>query len=145
MKFTFNMFRLRARTLPIVLLACCAGCGKSGPPIAAVSGTVTLDGAPLTEGVVGFVSASGYVSSAHLGPDGHFRQTSQYGPGIPLGEYRVTVLPSNPDLNEMSMMSKQPLRPSKIPTKYQYPDRSGLSATVDNGPTEFIFKLTSVK
>ena len=139
------MHILRSCTGLVVLLACLVGCGKAGPKIVPVSGTVSLDGAPLTEGVVGFVSASGYVSSASITPDGHFKLASQYGPGIPLGAYRVTVLPSNPLPTELSMQSKQSNPPSKIPPKYQYPDRSGLDANVDGIVSEFAFTLSTLQ
>jgi hypothetical protein len=130
----------------IALLACVTACGKSGPELAPVSGTVYLDGTPLTEGVVCFVSASGYVSSATVGLDGRFQLTSQYGPGIPLGDYRVTVLPKSPEVNAMSMQSKSRLPTSSIPFRYQYPDRSGLTATVaDGSPVEFTFQLRTAK
>lgn len=127
----------------IAVIVCFLGCGKSGPPIAPVSGTVSLDGAPLTDGVVSFVSTSGYVSSAPLGLDGHFRLVSQYGDGIPLGTYRVTILLQNPEPNEMSMQSKRIALPSKIPVRYQYPDRSGLTASIEGQSCELSFELST--
>jgi hypothetical protein len=133
----------------IVIIAIVAGCGKAGPKLAPVSGTITLDGAPLTDAVVSFVSASGYVSSAPLDANGHFKLTTQYGPGLPLGDYLVSVLPQNPAGNgatmEAAMKSNRPSPRSRIPERYQYPNRSGLNATVQDGPAEFTFRLTTVK
>ena len=125
----------------LLALAGLEGCGKTGPVIAPVSGTVSLDGARLTSGVVSFASSSGSVSSANLGPEGRFRLVSQYGNGIPLGGYVVTVLPENSAPREADMQSNQPQRASKIPTRYQYCERSGLTAEVKPGENEFQFAL----
>jgi hypothetical protein len=124
-------------------LAALAGCGKPGPKIAPVTGVVALDGSPLSSGVVSFVSASGYVSSARLAPDGRFRLVSQYGDGIPLGAYRVTVLPEPGDPREMPVRRANVSPTSAIPLKYQYPDRSGISATVVETRNEMSIDLRS--
>ena len=96
-----------------------AGCGRAGPPIAPVSGTVRMNGKPLTEGNVCFASAEGFAASAPVKPDGTFRLGSQYGKGIPLGTYRVTVVPPAPEgpvpMIPTAATAKQ--RPSMIPSK----------------------------
>jgi hypothetical protein len=78
-----------------------------------------------------------------VGPDGRFRLVSQYGAGIPLGTYRVTVLPEPGDPREMPMRRKNVLPTSAIPLKYQFPDRSGISATVVETRNELSIDLRS--
>ena len=46
----------RCLILPMVVLGLAAGCGASGPKKAQVSGTVTLDGQPLDQGEIYFVT-----------------------------------------------------------------------------------------
>ena len=129
------------RKLWIALLLLLAGCGTSGTAIAPVSGRVTLDGKPLAQGVVCFVSPAGYASSAPLQPDGSFRLVSQYGKGIPPGDYRVAIAPAS-DLAAMDMTGKTPKTASEIPAKYQSVTTSGLSATVDGQHGVFTFSLS---
>lgn len=119
-----------------------AGCGPSGPSIAPVSGKVVLGGKPLTEGTVCFVSASGYVASASLGPDGAFRLVSQYGKGIPLGDYRVTITPcANKVSLPMPPENVKPTQASHIPTEYQFSHSSSLRAAVRMDRHVFTFDL----
>src|SRR5690606_24888639 len=98
--------------------------------------------APLTAGVVSFVSATGHTASVPLGADGRFELASQYGKGVPLGSYRVTVLPQSVP-PAMSMTSSPKTTGPTIPEKYQYPDRSGLSAEVKETGNDFRFELQS--
>ncbi len=44
-----------------LVIATCFGCGKKGPPRAAASGRVTLDGQPIAEGVIQFLPVEGTV------------------------------------------------------------------------------------
>ena len=115
-----------------MLLTATFGCEKAGPAIAPVAGRVTLEGSPLSNGLVGFISKNGFVSSAQLSPEGRFRLVSQFGDGIPLYEYSVTMtpLPKDSMLIEPAMESKSPEAKSDIPNRYQYPDKRGLNDTV---------------
>ncbi len=82
--------RLTPASLTIVLSV--TGCFQSGPPIAEVSGKVTFQGQPVTEGVVNFVSESGFGARATLGTDGSYRLRSHHGNGIPLDNYKAVCL-----------------------------------------------------
>ena len=62
--------------LSFVLITMVTGCGSSGPQLAAVTGTVTLDGKPVFNALVTFISKE---------PDG----TSSYGKTDANGKYRL--------------------------------------------------------
>jgi hypothetical protein len=73
-----------------------AGCGQKGPDRVPVSGKVTLDGKPLTRGVLRVVPANAKPASSAIGEDGAFSlasYSSQPGkqPGCVLGKHRVIV------------------------------------------------------
>ena len=84
------------------------GCGKKLPPMAPVSGKVTVNGQPLTAGNVSFIpdvkidkSAKGQkdtapagLSASTVGSDGTYKIITGGKDGAPLGKYKVTVNPS---------------------------------------------------
>lgn len=111
-----------------------AGCGGS-EPTGSVAGNVTLDGAPLTAGVVLFSNpATGVGVTAELDASGTYRVRS-----IPTGEYQVAVQPPPPPApHEMD----QPGAPRpNVPQQYQDPKTSGLSTTVGPGSNSADFAL----
>jgi hypothetical protein len=123
------------------------GCCPAGPPIAPVSGVVRLDGKPLADGNICFVSVEGFAASAPLKADGSFQLGSQYGKGIPLGAYRVLVMPRSPEgfvpmIPDAATASK---RPSVIPAKYHNLQSSDLRAVVKADCGEFTFDLKHAK
>jgi hypothetical protein len=132
------------RAILVAFLAFAGGCGSSGPPIVSVSGKVTLDGMPLTEGVISFISKSGHVSSAPIASDGTFQLVSQYGKGIPLDGYSVSILPRQElDPTKISMAGNTVKTNSRLPMKYQNPAISGLTANVNGSSSKFTFNLLS--
>jgi hypothetical protein len=79
-----------------ILLACAviyiAGCGDGRPSRVPVSGTVLIDGRPLTRGYVKFVPANGRPSVGKIGEDGRFVLTCYDGEdGAIPGTHRVQV------------------------------------------------------
>jgi hypothetical protein len=115
-----------------------AGCGPSaGPPLAPVSGTVTLDGKPLSGAVVSFIPTGdtpGGGGDGRTGPDGKYTLRSRHGGGVAAGEYRVVVskrvMPNGSDVPP-----DDPTPPSESPAREilpYYSDRSSpvLTATV---------------
>jgi hypothetical protein len=65
------------------------GCGKHA---ASVSGDVTLDGKPLSTGVVNFTpAATGASAYANIGADGRYSLQTGAEAGLEPGSYRVTV------------------------------------------------------
>ncbi len=123
------------------------GCNQTGPPLVDVSGQVTLDGLPLTEGTVSFLSSSGKIASASLDEGGGFHLTCQYGNGVPLGDYQVAILPppaaDAKDPERMSGRRRAVPSASSIPVRYQRPESSGLSETIEHGPLRLKFDLTT--
>ena len=61
------------RAIPIVALWFCFGCGQqSGPPLAKVSGTVTLDGQPVQSAGLEFIADAGGVAYGKTDASGHY-------------------------------------------------------------------------
>ena len=118
------------------------GC-DSGPPIAEVSGKVTCNGQPVTEGVINFASESGFGVQARLAADGSYRLRSHHGKGIPLGSYKVSIAP--PPFDPVPAdLSKPPARRSQypdIPERYRSFDTSGFAAEVREGGNVFDFDM----
>jgi len=126
--------------MPVLLglLACgcwCAGCGTGAPPTGSVSGKVTLNGQPLTTGVVTFVNEeTGAGASDELDPSGSYRIES-----IRTGEYNVAV--HQAPLPPEQVGSRAELPKLNIPDKYLTPETSGLTATVNKGTNTRDFSL----
>lgn len=119
-----------------------AGCGSSTKPVRAVSGTVKLDGKPLTDGSINFISAAGFSASSKI-KDGSFSiSNSQFGGGIPLGDYQVAVEGAPPP-DPLTKPTQAASTPMEIPRKYRDPATSGLTAKVDKNSKPFEFGLES--
>jgi hypothetical protein len=142
-----RMFRTWRLRVPAAMLALAlVGCGRAGPPISSVSGKVTLNGKPVTNADICFASPEGYGASARLSANGEFRLGSQYGRGIPRGQYRVSIVPRRSETGP-SPFDPAPSGPkalktsSEIPGKYQDMATSGLTANVDREQCVFTFDL----
>ena len=146
----------------LLLTLASVGCG-SKYDLHPVTGTVTLDGAPLENAVVTFQAASGGNSASgttdasgvytlhDIRPDA--------GPGVEPGEYVVSVSWTEPpavDLSQMDAsspdydkMTTAPSNPnsgpvaSKFPAAYRDGKTSGLKATVSPGPNTVDLPLES--
>lgn len=136
--------RIRRITFPLacaVLVA--AGCGQSGR----VSGVVTLDGAPLTTGVITFnPAASGASAYGAIGPEGRYELKTGASAGLPPGEYVVTVA-ANAAAPEGADAERWPgterVLPLVTPKKYADRERTPLRAAVKAGTQAFDFDLVS--
>jgi len=118
--------------------------------MAAVHGTVTLDGKPLGFGVVMLHPTNGQVAQATVGPDGRFYvSTFTPGDGAPLGRYAVSVLcfeghdpkrqSSQADGTEGFLLGK-----SLIPLRYTRASSSGLTVDVGSeGVDNLVLELHS--
>jgi len=87
-------FSARSAAIAAALLTVIIGCGESGPELISVTGKVTLDGKPATEGGVMLIDADNPMSKlvGSIQSDGTYSVITQRKPGAPAGEYRVTVL-----------------------------------------------------
>jgi hypothetical protein len=131
-----------------VVGACIAGCGHQTGPTAGVktypvTGTVTYQGKPLPEATVMFRSTDGqYTASGRTDLEGKYRlTTASPGDGAPAGEYRVAIIAIEaPPADEEEKPGPPPK--SLIPTKYNQPETSGLTAVVAEKENVIDFNLT---
>lgn len=112
-----------------------AGCGGGGGrqptgPTGTVSGTVTFQGQPVTEGTVRLYNPStAEESTGPLDSAGKF-QLSQ---PVPVGTYKVTVLPPKEPDPQIGV-PYQPKEHKNIPQKYRSELTSDLTTDVKEGP-----------
>jgi hypothetical protein len=105
-----------------------AGCGESGPKIVPVSGTVTIDGQPLTYGHVQVLAAGWRPASGRLDGSGRFTlTTTEPNDGCAVGTHPVVVL-AGESINETTMKWH-------APSKYADASTSNLTVTI-SGPTD---------
>jgi len=112
------------------------GCGGSGEPVVEVitiNGTVTYEGAPVTEGSVQFEDTStGISSSAELGAEGAFSIETA------TGDYKVTVTPPMVEIDQGpdSPPAEGYKEVDNIPEKYRQLNSTDLTAKVtEDGQT----------
>ncbi len=119
------------------------GCGPGGPEMARVSGTVSYQGEPLSKGSISFVSTEPGRPNAS-GPivDGSYTlQTREPNDGAELGEYKIAITDIDPDAANTALPGEPIELVSTLPEKYQNPDQSGLTRTVESGRNTFDFNL----
>jgi len=148
------------------------GC-NGGPAVKPVTGTVTLDGKPISGAVITFQPVEGGTGMPAVGTtdaSGKYTVTdmaaTNIGSGAVAGEYRVGVMwfkPSGKDLSQATGESggneeaavatdKSAAKAAAtevsgpealLPVDYQDPKTSGLTASVGSGDNTFDFALTS--
>lgn len=126
----------RRAAVATVLLFALIGCGQKGPVLHPVTGKITSsDGKPLERATVvfhpvGTTDPNAVKPRGTVGADGTFALTSYTsGDGAPSGEYRVTV--------ELWSANKGDDPPTnRLPPKFANPEKSGLTATIGDGPIE---------
>jgi len=126
--------RMSAATLAMFLLAAAAGCGKSDrPPLGAVSGQVTLDGAALPNALVIFTpDGPGRTSLGTTDGDGRYSLTYLRDiMGANLGRHYVRITTANEENAGREL----------LPEKYHA--KSELSAEVVAGSNTIDFALES--
>jgi len=120
------------------------GCTGAATPVGAVSGKVTLDGKPLSEGEINFMTPTGFGASASIQNGVYTLARSQFGQGIPPGDYLVAIGPViKMGADPLAKTSDTQSSPDAIPDKYRNPETSGLTAKVVEGTTNIDFKLES--
>jgi hypothetical protein len=129
--------------------------GCSGAKLGQVSGIVTVDGVPVTNGTIMFVPADGKGAIGSIGSDGRYTLTT-YKPddGALVGHHKVTIhatkvgagtmVPATFE-EEMKGMKGKILVPGKVewivPEKYSQLATTDLTATVEPGPQTIDFPL----
>ncbi len=122
---------------PFVLFALLAvtGCGKSGPVLAPVSGTVTFDGKPLAEGTLYFKTIETGALESMTIKDGKFEGRAE------VGERRVEVNAYQTKALKDDLM-KGEIKINLVAEQYNFDSK--LKATVTaSGPNEFRFDVKS--
>ncbi len=126
--------RLALALLPLGFLAL-AGCGGSW---GSASGTVTLDGTPLKDGIITFHPAGGGATAYGMVKDGSFSIATGQDGGLATGEYKVTVSASTIPKEGTGETAKL-----LTPVKYAKPESTDLEAVVNSGPNSFKFEMKS--
>jgi hypothetical protein len=103
------------------------GCGGGGPKVVPVSGTVTIDGQPLTYGHIQVLPTGWRPASSRIGSDGRFMLTTTVsGDGCAVGSHAVVILAGEPISPEATKWH--------APKKYADAATSNLTVTI-TGPT----------
>ena len=115
---------------------CLSGCGvsKNEMETAPVHGIVTLDGAPLTTGMVHFMPESGRVAKGKINGDGSYT-LGTYGDedGAIVGRHKVFIIALEGE-SEVAFESDEPVK-SLVPERYTSPGTSGFEIEVKAGET----------
>jgi hypothetical protein len=129
-----------------ITIALMCGCHKGGPELAKVSGTVSLNGKPLTGGQITFFPAQGPSAFATIESDGTFvLSTKQPADGALIGTHKVAILPPTVGRTLESMTAAKAGRPSPsqitVPQYAQSPETSGITRDVARGENKFSIDL----
>src|SRR5688572_8699671 len=131
------MNRLRVLFVAIASLCWCGCGGPEHPDVGEVTGTVTLDGAPLADATVMFQPSSGRGSMGTTNAEGKYSLTYLDGvPGAVLGSHKVSIRTGVPGED-----GQPPLVKEKLPAKYH--SHTELTADVKSDPNTIDFDLTS--
>lgn len=137
--------------LPVLAAALAGGC-STGPALGKVSGSVTLDGKPLTRGTITFETAGQRPATGRI-ENGQIVETTTYktGDGVPVGAHKVSISATEDAASAVAddpgkgkapggnyMMGK-----SLIPSRYNDPSTSDLTADIKTGTNPLEFKLSS--
>lgn len=141
------MSRCLAALLAVGIMPLVFGCGESDPlGRKAISGAVSLDGAPLAKGNVGFHPADKGTTSG-----GGTIEAGKYSiprpKGLPVGKYRVTINAPKPGTGkeaDKTVMPGDPLPPPQelIPPDWNEKSEQFIEVT-DKGPYVFNFEVKS--
>ncbi len=153
------MPRILSLVALVLLLSCtCIGCGPGGPALGTVSGVVTLDGKPVTDGLITFSpEGGGPTATGTTDATGKYELISGDRKGAPVGKHKVTVTTlqkaeavpevrsDSPEYAKMAAggggdYSKQPPK-EKIPAKYN--TATELTQEVKSGSNEINLELKS--
>ena len=141
--------RLYARSFALILAAAlAAGCSGDNPlGRKALSGTVTLDGAPLNEGQIEFhpIEQSGVQSGGQI-KTGHYSIKAK--DGATLGKYRVVIYDTypTPPLPPGHMPGDDVLPAPKPKVPPQWNSKSQQTIEIKKGgPTKFDFDIVTKK
>ena len=149
-------FQFAGVGIGVLLLGLLAGCGRgggeAGPKLVPVSGTVTLDGKPLSGAMVTFLpvgATQGRSCYGVTGADGRYEiMENEKNKGAPIGEFSVLVnkwvMADGSDFRSDTQQSPMEAGARELlPPQYSMEGSSTLKATVAAGGSTVDFKLTS--
>ena len=121
------------------------GCRPSSDRLP-VSGNVTLDGTPLTEGAIRFSSVGGaLVASGAMIRDGRYEIVAEK--GLPPGTYRIEI--TSPDNNAQPIRYRSGpndpgvlTQPDRIPPEYNIEGKHSVDISADK-KNHFVFDISS--
>jgi len=118
----------------VALGAATSGCGRS-EVLGRITGKVTFQGEPVTEGVILFRNEPQAIyMTATLKPDGTYVVRRASGEGLPPGDYDVMIRPPLQDAPMGPALEPPKIKPyPNIPQKYRSYESSGLSVSVHEG------------
>ncbi|WP_417384620.1 hypothetical protein [Gimesia sp.] len=121
---------IRSGLLLLLVLFLCSGCGQPDDrqPTARVSGTIALDGQPLTAGnIMFFPDSGGKHAVGMIGTDGAFHlSTYESGDGAVVGKHKVVIQVSHGSPDGTAVPQKTP----QIPVKFTQRGTTTLTAEV---------------
>ena len=121
---------IRSGLLLSLVAFLCSGCGQPDDrlPTARVSGTVALDGQPLTAGnIMFFPDSGGKHAVGMIGADGAFHlSTYESGDGAVVGKHKVVIQISHGSPDGTAV----PQKSSQIPVKYTQRGTTTLTAEI---------------
>lgn len=122
----------------LILWAMLVGCSSSQSQGTAVSGGVSLDGVPLSSGVVIFEHQSSGAGMSAVIREGKFTFESP----VPSGRYKVAVQEYQ-ESSPLSESSDQNKKPVNIPNRYRETSSSQLTAEINRQAAPLVFELTT--
>ena len=135
------------------LAAAILGCGGENITLGKVSGTVTLDGQPVTSGIIHFMPQSGPAATGVIDDQGQYRLTTYSdGDGAVIGSHTIYFSPVADESHmagyteaDYAAGKPPPEAPAEefLPAKYLSPSSSGLSHKVTRQSTTHDVRLTS--
>jgi hypothetical protein len=131
------------RVHPWLLLFLVLPLGGCGANKARVNGTVTLDGKPLTLGVVTFhaTNTSGAVAIGVINEQGNYQLQLGTDAQVPVGEYKVTVSAQTPTPSPEPGVEGGLI--DVAPVKYAHAATSGWKFQLQPGSQRIDLKMTS--
>ncbi|MBN1909697.1 MAG: hypothetical protein JW818_08160 [Pirellulales bacterium] len=123
----------------LTLLAC--GCGRAGPRMATVSGVVTLDGKPLSQGRVLFVAERGLGANGEIDEQGRFTLATDGRIGASVGRHRIAIV----SVRQVPPSPGERLSGAEwlIPRHFGAPDQSGLEYDVQEDANTILIELST--
>ena len=132
--------RFRSGSVLLLLFMTLWGCSPTGPYPVPVQGTVTLDGKPLADGIVSFITLGQVPEPVEI-KEGKFVGKVKWGKRrVELAAYRPYQIP--PEIPESMHAMMKPGKENYLPEMYNI--KSELTADVQQaGPNAFKFEMVS--